>query len=183
MPSRSILYSRKWCVVQFSVSDCIPEANSWGEYRIWREYNSTAGGMGATAARSLTLQRIQRFGSANLTHKSIYTRQLPGLQAVPALTRSNNINSRFVTARSNSANFWKSFNISKAMDSSSVTTNDFIVTRAGMKPSFGSPRANVKLGFSKGLASGISRDSESAASTSDSSAHQVEESRYSNNIL
>lgn len=128
--------------------------------------------MGAAAVRSLTLQRIQLFGSA--AQLSSYTRQVrPGLRAVPALTRSN-INQRFVTARlSSSTNSWKSLSISSVMDSS---TNDSIVTRVSMKPSFGSPRANANLVLSKGLASGVSRNSE--ASTSDSSAHQAEESRY-----
>lgn len=128
--------------------------------------------MGAAAVRSLTLQRIQLFGSA--AQLTSYTRQIrPGLRAVPALTSQ-----RFVTARLRSTNSWKSLSISSVMDSSSFTTNDSIVTRVSMKPSFGSPRANANLVLSKGLASGVSRDSESASSTSDSSSHQAEESRY-----
>lgn len=63
---------------------------------------------------------------------------------------------------------------------SSVSTNGPIVTRAGMKPGFGSPRANPNLVSLKGLASGVSRDLKSAASTSDSSAHQAEEESWYN---
>lgn len=137
--------------------------------------------MGAAAARALTLQRVQVFGSPHLTHTAICTRQLsPGLQGVPALIRSSNINRDFVTVRSSLADSCKSFNISTAMDSSS-STNGFIVTRASMKPSFGSPRADLYLGthrFSRGLASAVSPDSESVASTSASSAHDAEDSRY-----
>jgi hypothetical protein len=135
----------------------------------------------AAAARALTLQRVQVFGSPHLTHTAIYTRKLsPGLQGVPALTRSSNINRKFVTVGSSLADSCKSFNISTAMDSS-ISTNAFIVTRASMKPSFGFPRADLYLdsqGISRGLASGVSRDSESVASTSASSAHEAEDSRY-----
>ncbi|KAG0563708.1 hypothetical protein KC19_8G053300 [Ceratodon purpureus] len=135
--------------------------------------------MGSAAARALTLQRVQVFGSPHLTHTAICTRQLrPGLQGVPALIRSNNINRNFFTGRSSLANSCKSFNISTAMDSS-FSTNGFIVTRASMKPSFGSPRGDLHLGthgFSRGLASAVPPDSELVASTSASSTHDAEDS-------
>lgn len=133
--------------------------------------------MGAAAVRALAVQRIQHFGSPCLRRVALHTRQLgPGLEAL-------NINRRIVTARLHSADSWKSFNISRAMDKSSVNMNDSVVTRAGL----GSPRpANLShlhsLQLGKGLAAGASRDSEAAAaaSTSDSSAHQAaeENSRY-----
>ena len=148
------------------------------------EYYSDAGGMAAAAARALTLQRVQLFGSPYLTHTAIYTRQLsPGLHGVSTLTRSSNISSKFITMRSSLADSCKSFNISTAVDSC-VGTNGFVVTRASIKSSFGSPRADLHFGshgFSRGLPSAVPYDSESVASTSASSAHQAEDSRYIRN--